>query len=382
MKPSMLVVRSIGLVLAAFTASVLLFGDQRITTRRLRSSAESGIHPTTIVGGDGTRVDLWEGKSQLNHRSLASANRGKLLLSATALPASTDSESYTYDALDRLISVANSLGITKYSYDSAGNRTALEISSASSALTTTVGNNVTAEANGVTTRFTTVTSGGTTSIAPLDVSSVGALPNGFQLFGGSAAFNISTTATAQGPIGVCFNGYFNTDSLTFARLRILHNENGVWVNRTTSSDFAARILCSNVSSIGQFAVVLLGPPTALIDSTSTRAAAVNSVTVLRDPVTVIDARNFSADQRTRLAFFVQSVDLLPAETLSLVTAQARDGQNVLYPLPVESVVKIPNMDWLSQVTVKLPDALVGKGDVQVTVKVRGIESSPVTVRVQ
>jgi hypothetical protein len=294
----------------------------------------------------------------------------------------SDTLTFGYDALDRLTYAAFSSGTISYSYDDAGNRTSLKVAGVSSSVNTTTGSNIVADANGVTTRFTMVTSGGTTSIAPFDPTSVGALPNGFQLFGDSAAFNISTTAITQGSIGVCFNGYLNTDSLTFARLRILHNENGVWVNRTTTSDFANRTLCSTVPSIGQFAVVLLGPPAPLIDSTSDRAAAVNSVTLLRDPITIIDAYNLSVDQRARLAFFAQSIDLLPAENMSLVTAQARDAQNVIYPLIIESVVKVPNMDWLNEVIVKLPDSLIGKGDVQVTITVRGIESQPVTVRVQ
>jgi YD repeat-containing protein len=306
-----------------------------------------------------------------------------LSVPSASLAQQNDVVVYTYDALERLIKVEHANGaVTSYTYDAAGNRIGIQVSGASASANTNVGSNVTSDANGVTTRFTTVTNGGTTSIAPFNPSSVGILPNGFQLFGDSAAFNISTTATTQGSVGVCFNGYFNTDSLTFARLRILHNENGAWVNRTTASDFASRTVCSTVSSIGQFAVVLLGPPTALIDSASNRAAAVNSVTLVRDPLTIIDTHNFSADQRARLAFFVQSVDLLAAENTATVTVQARDAQGVVYALTVEAVVKVPNMDWLSEVVVKLPDSLIGKGDVQVSVTVRGIESQPVIIRIQ
>lgn len=294
-----------------------------------------------------------------------------------------DNITYTYDSLNRLISVtyADGSSIT-YTYDAAGNRTARQVTGAITSANTVAGSNVSVEGNGVIARFATVTNGGTTSVSPMNPESVSGLPNGFQLFADSSAFNISTTAITQGPINVCFNGYFNVDPTTFSLLRLVHNENGVWVNRTTSSDSSTGLICSNVSSAGQFAMVLLGPPTALIDSTSSRAAAVNSVTLVRDPFTIIDTQNFSSDQRTRLAFFLQSVDLLPAESISLVTAQAQDAQGVIYPLTVESVVKVPNMDWLSEVVVKLPDALVGKGDVQVSVTVRGIESQTVIVRIQ
>jgi YD repeat-containing protein len=298
-------------------------------------------------------------------------------------PFSTDTITYTYDSLNRLISVtyADGSSIT-YTYDAAGNRIARQVNGASASINTAVGSNVSVAGNGVIARFATVTGGGATSIAPINPGSVSGLPNGFQLFADSSAFNISTTAVTQGPINVCFNGYFNVDPITFSRLRLVHNENGVWVNRTASSDFAGGLICSSVSSAGLFAMVLLGPPTALVDSISSRAAAMNSVTLLRDPVTVIDTRNFSSDQRTRLAFFVQSIDLLPAESPALVTAQAQDSQNVVYPLTVESVVRVPNTDWLTEVIVKLPDSLIGKGDVQVSVTVRGIKSEKVVIRVQ
>jgi YD repeat-containing protein len=324
-------------------------------------------------------------RNMRNHFSLFPIIVVAVLLSvpSASLSQQNDGVTYTYDVLERLIKVEYANGaVTSYTYDAAGNRIGLTVIGPTLSVNTNTGNNVTADANGVTTRFTTVTNGGTTSIAPFNPSSVGVLPNGSQLVGDSAAFNISTTATTQGSIELCFNGYFNTDSLTFARLRILHNENGAWVNRTTTSDLASRTVCSTVSSIGQFAVVLLGPPTALIDSTSNRAAALNSVTLLRDPVTIIDTHNFSVDQRARLAFFVQSVDLLPAEGIALVTAQAQDSQDVIYPLTVESALKVPNMDWLTEVIVRLPDTLIGKGDIQVSVTVRGIQSEKVVVRIQ
>ncbi|HKR61038.1 MAG TPA: choice-of-anchor Q domain-containing protein [Pyrinomonadaceae bacterium] len=335
--------------------------DQRGLTRPINNLAIPNA-----VGGDGSDIGAFE------------------LQPAESIPGpTTDSITYTYDSLNRLQRAEYASGSAiNYTYDAAGNRTALQTVGIGVSANTVVGNNVVTRGLGVTAKFTTVTTAGSTSITPESPGSVGSLPNGFHLFDDAAVIDISTTATIQGLIRVCFSSHVNTDSLTFARLRILHNENGVWVNRTTTSDFNTLTVCSSVSSLGGFAVVLLGPPTALQDSTSNRAAAINSVTSLRDPVTVIDTHNFSVDQRARLVFFVQSVDLLPAENLSLVTAQARDVQGVTYALPVESVVKVPNVDWLSEVIVKLSDSLIGKGDVQVSVTVRGIQSQPVTVRVQ
>lgn len=184
--------------------------------------------------------------------------------------------------------------------------------------------------------FQTVSSAGFTFITSENLTSFGGSPPGFEVFADSKGFSISTSASPLGPESVCFS-YPNIDLNMVSRLRILHFENGVWVNRTTSTDSNNKIVCSTVSSLGQFAVVMLGPPTALIDSNSNRAVVLNSVNLVRDPISIVDSHNFSADQRARLVFFVQSVDLLPAESVALVTAQARDAQNVAYPLTVEAV---------------------------------------------
>lgn len=354
-------------------SNVPLQAGQKAHPENLSNSADNGSPPFRPLLSRPKRRDNVQA-------SLARDTASPLVAIALSL---SDTVNYTFDSLNRITSAnfVNGSSIT-YTYDAAGNRTAHQVTGTSVSANTAAGSNVTVQGNGMTLSFATVSSGGTTSIASFNPGSVSGLPNGFQLFSDSAAFNISTTATAQGSIGVCFNGYFNLDPLTFSRLRLLHNENGVWVNRTASSDLGSRTICSNVSSVGQFAIVLIGPPTALVDEVSGRAAALDSVTFVRDPISVIDPYNFSIDRRTRLAFFVQSVDLLPSESKSLVTAEAEDAQHFVYPLTVESVAKVPNMDWLTEIIVKLPDSLIGKGDVQVSVTVRGIKSEKVAVRIQ
>jgi hypothetical protein len=66
-------------------------------------------------------------------------------------------------------------------------------------------------------------------------------------------------------------------------------------------------------------------------------------------------QNFGPDQRTRVMLFAENLDLLQGEDLSVVTAQAVDAQNTLYPLAVEYVGKVPDFNWLSSVIVRLPD---------------------------
>jgi hypothetical protein len=125
-----------------------------------------------------------------------------------------------------------------------------------------------------------------------------------------------------------------------------------------------------------------GPPTLLIDETSGRAAALDSVTSMRDPFSIINPHNFSLDQRTRVTLFAISVDLMPGEDNSVITAQAEDAQHHVYPLTVEAVAKVPKMDWLTEIVVKLPDTLANAGDVQVGISLRGVNSNRVVVRIE
>ncbi|HEY1403498.1 MAG TPA: hypothetical protein VGB05_05185 [Pyrinomonadaceae bacterium] len=116
-------------------------------------------------------------------------------------------------------------------------------------------------------------------------------------------------------------------------------------------------------------------PCLLAEAGTERAVALDSVTLMRDPFPVITAHNFSPDQRTRVTFFAKNVRLLPGDNASAVTTQAEDGRQNVYPLAVEHVGKVPGFNWLTQVTVKLPDELIGAGDVRVSISLHGATSN-------
>jgi uncharacterized protein (TIGR03437 family) len=66
----------------------------------------------------------------------------------------------------------------------------------------------------------------------------------------------------------------------------------------------------------------------------------------------------------------------------VVTAQAEDSAHRIFPLAVEYVGKVANFDWLTQVTVRLPDGLAGGGDVLVSVSLRGVASNKVAIGIR
>jgi len=127
-------------------------------------------------------------------------------------------------------------------------------------------------------------------------------------------------------------------------------------------------------------------PTLLTEQNSQRAIALDSVTRIRDPLPVVALYNFQQgrDPRTRVALFGINLDLMPGENASAVTAQARDSRSRNYSLKVEFVGKVPTLDWLTQVVVRLPDELAQAGDVWISVNLHGQTSNEVlfSVKVQ
>jgi hypothetical protein len=124
------------------------------------------------------------------------------------------------------------------------------------------------------------------------------------------------------------------------------------------------------------------PPKLLTEEGTGRAIALHSVTWFREPFTVMTLYNFSPETRTRIILFATDIDPAAVENASVVTAQAEDSQNRIYPLAVEFVGQVPGFAWLTEVIVKLPDELNNLGEVRVSIDVRGTSSNkaPLSVR--
>jgi hypothetical protein len=127
------------------------------------------------------------------------------------------------------------------------------------------------------------------------------------------------------------------------------------------------------------------PPTPLLltDATTGRAAAFDSVALTAEPFSVATprTRNLADDGLTRVTLLVVGVRLDAPGEAANISARAVDAQQRVFDLPVEAVGGARNLSWLAQVTVRLPAALAGAGDVTVTVNVRGAQSNGVTLRV-
>jgi hypothetical protein len=134
----------------------------------------------------------------------------------------------------------------------------------------------------------------------------------------------------------------------------------------------------------QFSIGTASPPAPrlLTEEGTERAIALESVTLMRGPFSLIAAHNFSSDQRTRVMLFATDVELAQGDGVSAITAQAEDSRQRTYPLTVEYVGKVPNLDRLIQVFIKLPAEVESAGDIWVSINVRGAVSNRVLIPIK
>ena len=128
----------------------------------------------------------------------------------------------------------------------------------------------------VTTTFSNVSSGGTTTVVPIDPGTAGTLPTGgYSVSDLGIAYEISTTAAISGDIILGFVVPSSVDEVTLNSLRVLHGEGGSLVDRTYFSiegcapapaspcpapDFATRTIYARVSSLSPFMLATVPNP--------------------------------------------------------------------------------------------------------------------------
>ena len=122
-------------------------------------------------------------------------------------------------------------------------------------------------------------------------------------------------------------------------------------------------------------------PQLLVTTDTARSAALDSVTNDSEPFHVLSSHNFATDGHTRITLFLVGLALAPADA-PFVTVQAEDAQQHVFDLPVEGTASIKNLSWISQVTVRLPDALTAAGNLNVSVTVRGKVSNKAVLRIE
>jgi hypothetical protein len=120
-------------------------------------------------------------------------------------------------------------------------------------------------------------------------------------------------------------------------------------------------------------------PTLVTQTNSTRAIALESVSMRTEPFAPVTTLPFSTDNRTRIMLFATNLTLLPGEDATAVRADAEDGARMHYPLSVEYVGVVSGFPWMTSVVVRLNNNMGDIGDVLVGVTLRGTTSNRVRV---
>jgi len=131
-------------------------------------------------------------------------------------------------------------------------------------------------------------------------------------------------------------------------------------------------------------LIIALPPMLLTEDNSLSALVLDNLIHTRDPFPITTNEYFVSDKQTRLKLLLVDLDLHPnqGETLSLISAQARDAQSRTYNLVVEDLRKAPGFPWMSQLLVRLPPELAGVNNVTITVSARGLASNGANLRLR
>src|SRR6476619_3251027 len=120
-----------------------------------------------------------------------------------------------------------------------------------------------------------------------------------------------------------------------------------------------------------------------VSSASTRAVALETVSLMSEPFTLNMEANFSpSDPRTRITLFGQDFEFLQGEGANALSADAQDATGTFYPLKVEYVGSVPGFPGVYMVVLRLNDSMAGNlGDVLVRLNLHGMASNRVRVAI-
>src|SRR6476660_3962829 len=121
------------------------------------------------------------------------------------------------------------------------------------------------------------------------------------------------------------------------------------------------------------------PPRLVTRANTTRAIALESVTLSAEPFPLIQMMQFGADSRTRILLFVENLGLLTGEGAEVVSAEAEDGNRIRYPMVVERVDTVTGYSWMRALVIRRNQNRGDAGDVLSGITVHGRASNRVRV---
>ncbi|MBC8029577.1 MAG: DUF1800 domain-containing protein [Pyrinomonadaceae bacterium] len=133
-------------------------------------------------------------------------------------------------------------------------------------------------------------------------------------------------------------------------------------------------------------------PVLISDANSTRAVALEAVTLKAEPFPLTSTVKFSNDTRTRICIFAMNLELLPGEGANAFSADAQDAAGKRYPLRIEFVGAVPpaldaqgnitsDFRGITMIVVRLADDMGDVGDVLLSLNLHGMSSNRVRVAI-
>src|SRR5947207_2171608 len=140
---------------------------------------------------------------------------------------------------------------------------------------------------------------------------------------------------------------------------------------------AALVWSAGKAKAGRTFPINTPAPVLLTSPNSTRAVAVDSVTLMAEPFPPNAPLQFGSDRRTRVMLFATNLTLQTGEDGSAITAEAEDESALRYQLSVEAVVSVPDCPGITAVVARLNDNLGDVGDVLIGITYLGMTSNRV-----
>ena len=122
-------------------------------------------------------------------------------------------------------------------------------------------------------------------------------------------------------------------------------------------------------------------PVLISEASSTRAVALESVTLKAEPFPLTSSVQFSTDVRTRVCIFAMNLELFAGEGANAFSADVQDAAGKLYSLKVEYEGPVPGFPGVSMLILRLADDLGDAGDVLLRLNLHGVSSNRVRVAI-
>ena len=228
--------------------------------------------------------------------------------------------------------------------------------------------------NGGTTTITVLRAGGTAGVASVSVGPAG----GTATIGASCTTGVDYLSFAH--TFTWGNGDFSPRTFAISICNDALVEGDETINLNLGSP-------TGTGSLGtqSTAVLTIGTddgPVLLFDAATQEAIALDLVNLTRDPFSLTNPFNMSADQRRRISLFVWQAAPLASNEVGSVTATMRDDEFRVYQLEVEALNPVTAVPGVTQVVVKLPDSIIGAPrDMLVKVTVKGLTTNEAFIHV-